>query len=87
VRDTPQGQIVQWPQVGGPLVTWDNGATQFVADLRGGSYAQLTPEFGSTKLFADALVVTYAPTGKSTHPILDSTLIRPSQLPPLPACG
>jgi hypothetical protein len=83
----PQGQYLQWPQVGGPLVTWDNGAAQFVADLRTGSYARLTPEFGTTKLSGDALIVTYAPTGKSANPVLDSTLIRPSQLPALPSCG
>jgi hypothetical protein len=87
VKAALQGQPLQWPQAGGPLVTWDNGAAQFVADLRSGSYAQITPQAGATKLTGDALVVSYAPAGKNEHPVLESTLIRPSQLPALPACG
>jgi hypothetical protein len=82
----PLGQYLQWPQVGGPLVTWDNGTAQYVADLRTGSYAQITPEAGATKLSGDALVVTYAPSGKASHAVLDSTLVRPSRLPALPTC-
>jgi hypothetical protein len=87
VANVPQGQVIQWPQVAGPFVTWDNGSAQFVADLRSGSYAQITPAFGATLLSGDALVVTYAPTSsKGSLSIVDSTLIRPSQLPPLPTC-
>ncbi len=86
IARAPTGQYLQWPRVGGPLVTWDNGLAQYVADLRSGSYAQITPEGGVTLLSRDALVVTYAPSGKSSHGILDSTLIRPSLLPPLASC-
>jgi hypothetical protein len=84
VKADALGEYLQWPQVGGPLVTWDNGSAQFVADLRSGSYAQLTPWAGATLLSGDALVVTYAPASKGT--VVDSTLIRPSQLPALPTC-
>ena len=86
IAQVRQGEYLQWPNVAGPIVTWDNGSAWFVADLRSGSYAQITPESGATTLTGDALVVTYAPTGTKELPMLDSTLIRPSHLPPLPAC-
>jgi hypothetical protein len=86
IAQVRQGEYLQWPNVAGPIVTWDNGSAWFVADLRSGSYAQITPEFGATTLTGDALVVSYAPTGTKELPVLDSTLIRPSHLPQLPAC-
>lgn len=84
---TPSGQNLQWPKVASALVAWDNGAAQLVADLRSGSYAQLTPQAGSTMLAADALLVGYPPAEKAAHPILEWSIVRPSNLPALPRCG
>jgi hypothetical protein len=84
---TASGQNLQWPQVAGDLVAWDNGVAQFVADLRTGSYAQLTQHGGSTMLAADALLVGYPPAEKGAHPVAEASIVRPSTLPPLPRCG
>jgi hypothetical protein len=78
------GEDLQWPKVGGSWVTWDTGKAQFIADLRTGSYAQLTPQYGGTVLSGNGLVVMYAPAGTST--VVDSTLVDLSKLPDLPAC-
>ena len=86
IAQAPTGTHVQWPQVANELVSWDDSMAQFVADLRSGSYAQLTPEAGSVLLKGDAMVVQFAPSEKSDHPVLSSALLRPSQLPPLPTC-
>lgn len=83
----PIGTYLQWPRVAGDIVSWDDGTAMFAADLRSGAYVQLTPQNGLTLLSAGALLVTYAPTGpKSSHAVLDSTLVPLRDLPPLPGC-
>jgi hypothetical protein len=87
IAQAPSGSAIQWPQVARDLVTWDNGAAQFVADLRSGSYAQVTPEFGSILLAKDAMVVAFASAAPAKqHPVLESASLMPSKLPPLPTC-
>jgi hypothetical protein len=87
IAQAPSGKAIQWPQVAHDLVTWANGAAQFVADLRSGSYAQVTPEAGSILLTRDGMVVQFmSATGAKQHPIFESALLMPSKLPPLPTC-
>ncbi|HEY3504168.1 MAG TPA: hypothetical protein VGN37_15465 [Actinocatenispora sp.] len=80
-----EGRNLQWVRVAGDLVTWDDGTAQFGADLRTGSYARLTPRYGYTVADGDALAVGYAPAAKSGGGD-PPTLVRVSDLPPLPAC-
>ncbi|GAA3521674.1 hypothetical protein [Actinocatenispora rupis] len=81
-----EGRNLQWVRVAGDLVTWDDGTAQFGADLRTGSYAQLTPRYGYTVADGDALAVGYAPASK-TDDGAPPTLVRVSDLPPLPGCA
>jgi hypothetical protein len=75
--------LVEWPKVTGDLVTFGDTAAHFVADLRSGSYVQVTPRYGWTDTWGDALLVQYEPTSQA----LTSTLVRASRLRPLPSCA
>jgi hypothetical protein len=87
LEQAPSGSYLQWPHLSGNILTWDNGSAMFVADLRSGSYAQLTPEAGRTLVAGDGLLVSYAATGaRSMHMVQESALVRLHDLPPLPAC-
>ena len=87
LEQAPPGSYLQWPRLSGTIVTWDNGSAMFVADLRSGSYAQLTEEAGRTLVNGDGLLVSYPPTGaRSMHMVQESTLVRLGDLPPLPGC-
>jgi hypothetical protein len=85
---TAPGQtgFVQYPKISRDLVSFDNGAAQFIADLRSGSYAQVTTEWGGVLLGDDVILVQSAPAGGKDRPIWDTRLLRPSQLPHLPTC-
>jgi hypothetical protein len=58
IQQAPSGSYLQWPHISGNIVTWDNGAAMFAADLRAGSYTQLTPEAGYALASGDGLLVT-----------------------------
>jgi hypothetical protein len=60
--------------VAGPWVAWNEPGGRYVADLRSHSFTQIDTSPDGFQIGADALTI-------------DSTLIRPSQLPPLPGCG
>ncbi|WP_203960463.1 hypothetical protein [Actinocatenispora thailandica] len=85
VRHVSTGRNVQWVRAAGPLVTWDDGTAQFAADLRTGAYTKLTPRYGYTEATGDALAVGYAPAAKGGGAAAPS-LVRVSELPPLPSC-
>jgi hypothetical protein len=74
----------EWPYVGGDLVSFGNGA-YFVADLRSGSYAQVTPDAGYIRVVGDALVVEYFSGDKTVTG--STSVVHASQLPPLPKCS
>jgi hypothetical protein len=76
---------IEWPYVGSDLVSFGNTLAYFVADLRSGSYTQVTPQYGYVQTFGDALVVMYYNPDKSaTGP---TSVVRASALPPLPSCA
>jgi hypothetical protein len=79
------GRNIQWVRVAGPLVTWDNGAAQFAADLRSGSYTRLTTAYGYTVAAGDALAVGYPPSGK-TGAAPAPTVVDADTLPALSGC-
>ncbi|MGA8116361.1 MAG: hypothetical protein WCA46_22110, partial [Actinocatenispora sp.] len=82
----PEGRNIQWVRVAGDLVTWDDGSAQFAADLRSGSYTQLTSAYGYTEARGNGLAVGYPPTSKDSS-AAPPTLVRVDELPPLPRCG
>lgn len=70
-------------QVAGDFVGWTTGGARYLADLRSGSYARISSTPGDFQLSAGALVLT-----SGTAPaLLESSLIRPAELPPLPTCA
>jgi hypothetical protein len=75
---------IQWPHVGGDLVTFGDVAAYFVADLRSGSYTQVTPEAGDARALPGGLIVGYY-SGDKTKPG-PSTVVATKNLPALPAC-
>jgi hypothetical protein len=74
---------VEWPKISGDLVAWGDTEARFVADLRSGSYVQITPRFGWTDAWDDVLLVQYAPDAEASAA---STVIRANGLEPLPRC-
>jgi hypothetical protein len=75
---------VEWPYVGGDLVSFGDGP-YFVADLRSGSYTQITPQATYIRIVGDALVVYYFRGDKTV--IGPTSVVHVSQLPPLPKCS
>jgi hypothetical protein len=75
---------IESPTVGGDLVTFGDTKASFVADLRSGSYAQVTPEYGYAWALSGGLIVEYY-TGDKSDPARPS-LVQAAKLPPLPAC-
>jgi hypothetical protein len=74
----------EWPYAGGDLVSFGTSA-YFVADLRSGSYTQVTPDAGYIRIVGDALVVSYFSGDKTIAGT--PSVVRASQLPPLPQCN
>jgi hypothetical protein len=85
VLSVPEGRAIQWVRVAGPLVAWDDGTAQWAADLRTGTYTQLTPRYGYTEAAGDGLGVGYAPDGKAGGAPAP-TVVRATDLPALPSC-
>lgn len=85
VLSVPEGRAIQWVRVAGPLVAWDDGTAQWAADLRTGTYTQLTPKYGYTEAAGDGLGVGYAPDGKAGGAPAP-TVVRATDLPALPRC-
>jgi hypothetical protein len=76
--------LVEWPHVGGDLVSFGDTVAYFVADLRSGSYTQVTPEAGDARALPGGLIVGYY-SGDKTKPG-PSTVVATKNLPALPAC-
>jgi hypothetical protein len=85
VLSVPEGRAIQWVRVAGPLVAWDDGTAQWAADLRTGTYTQLTPRYGYTEAAGDGLGVGYAPDGKAGGAPAP-TVVHATDLPALPPC-
>jgi hypothetical protein len=75
---------IQWPHVGGDLVSFGDTAAYFVADIRGGSYVQVTPQAGDARALPGGLIVQYY-SGDKTKPG-QSSVVGIAKLPALPAC-
>ncbi|MGC9668043.1 hypothetical protein ACNTMW_15990 [Planosporangium sp. 12N6] len=78
------GLNFDWPHVAGDLVTWTDIQAQFAGDLRTGSYTQITPQYGYTKVWGTSLNVGFAPSANGEG---DQVMIDTRTLPPLPTCG
>jgi hypothetical protein len=82
-------EYLQWVNVAGDIITWDNQNAQFALDLRSGSYTQITPEFGSTTAHGGPyLIIGFVPdlsqgkeNARSQKTVIDT------RTPPLPGCG
>jgi hypothetical protein len=72
------------PHVAGQIVSWDDGKAQFALDLRSGTYTQVTPQYGSTGGWGNALAVEYGPQQSGPG---DAAVVDTTALPPLPRCG
>jgi hypothetical protein len=83
-------EYLQFPDIASEIITWSNNNAQFALDLRGGSYTQITPEFGSTTAHGGPyLIIGFAPDlsqGKE-NARSQKTVIDTRTLPPLPGCG
>lgn len=77
--------LVEWPHVGGDLVTFGDTAAYFAADIRGGSYTQVTPEAGDARALPGGLIVQYY-SGDKTKPGQPS-VVGIAKLPALPTCS
>ncbi|SDT41240.1 hypothetical protein [Microlunatus soli] len=73
--------------VGSSFVVWNDGYAQHILDVRSGSYASLTRQWGSTRTGIDSpwLQVGYPPASKGSSPS-PSSYIDTSGLPHLPGC-
>ena len=76
--------LIQWPHVGGDLVSFGDTMAYFVADIRGGSYVQVTPQAGDARALPGGLIVQYY-SGDKTKPGQPSA-VGIAKLPALPAC-
>jgi hypothetical protein len=76
---------VEWPSVSGDLASFIENTTTYVADLRSGSYTRFPPNVSYLRVVGDALVVSYA---TANNRIADTiSVVKASQLPPLPKCN
>jgi hypothetical protein len=73
-------------QVGGPWVGYRTESGLYIFDLRSHSYAQISSQPGGFMLSPDALVLKSESVADGRSTTIGSTLIRPSQLLPLPGC-
>jgi len=79
---------VEWPVVSGPLVGYVADSDAWIADLRTGSRARVTPYWGAPTAAGRSLAITYPESReKASHPALHTVLVDATQLPPLPGCG
>jgi len=76
---------IQWPHVGGDLVSFGDIMAYFVADLRSGSYTQVTSDAGNAWALPSGLIVGYY-SGDKFKPGT-STAVGIGHLPPLAACS
>jgi hypothetical protein len=76
---------VEWPYASGDLANFDENTTTYVADLRSGSYARISPAISYLRVVGDTVVISYATANdRISGPI---SVVRASQLPPLPKCN
>jgi hypothetical protein len=84
-------EAAQWPAVAGDLITWGTAEAKFVADLRTGSQAQVTWQYGVSRAWYDTLMVSQrAPDVGTATPgqrqAEQVSVVRASRLPRLPDC-
>jgi hypothetical protein len=76
---------VEWPYVSGDLADFTENTTTYVADLRSGSYAPISPAVSYLRVVGDTVVISYATANyRIAGPI---SVVRASTLPPLPKCS
>ncbi len=80
IVENPEGNPVTWPKVSGETVSWVDERT-YTADLRSGSYAPMTKQYGGAETWGGLLHIGL-PKSAGTSYHLDT-----SKLPPLPTCG
>jgi hypothetical protein len=89
VTSQDETEYLQWVNVSGDIVAWDNQLAQFALDLRTGGYTQVTPEFGSTTAHGGPyLTIGFAPDrseGKD-RARSEQTVVDTRDLPALPGC-
>lgn len=88
VRTADQGDTMDSLGVSGDVVTWTNTAATFAADLKTGSFTQVTKEYGSALTNGDGVAV-YYPLGdvKAADLTYAAYLLQLSDLTRLPKCG
>jgi hypothetical protein len=77
---------LQWTNVAGEVVTWYDSDSHFAADLRSGSFTQLTPGRGVALTWGDALLVSTGEEAKDGSSRLESSIVPVTALDPLPGC-
>ncbi|MFB7278513.1 hypothetical protein ACFCZV_15490 [Streptomyces hydrogenans] len=86
-----EGEHIDQMEVSGDLISWVGGEAVWAADLRSHSRTKLTPEYGSVVANGEAVLVSYMAGGFTKDPGkqrgTDNYVIKPAELPPLPACG
>ena len=80
VTETEEGNPVTWPKVSGDTVSWVADRT-YTADLRSGSFAPMTKQWGAAEAWGDRFLHIGVPAGSGDGFHLDT-----STLPPLPGC-
>ena len=80
VTETEEGTPVTWPKVSGDTVSWVADRT-YTADLRSGSFAPMTKQWGAAEAWGDRFLHIGVPAGSGDGFHLDT-----STLPPLPGC-
>lgn len=88
VRTADQGDTMDSLGVSGDVVTWTNTTATFAADLKTGSFTQVTKQYGSALTNGDAVAV-YYPLGdvKAADLTYAAYVLRLSDLTRLPKCG
>lgn len=85
IATLPPDEYLEWPEVAGDLVAFvTNDGNAYVADLRHGSYVWLGEEFAFVSLWGDTIMTAYRNQDKAAPARI--TLVRASELPPLPSC-
>jgi hypothetical protein len=74
--------------VSGDVLTWTNSTATFAADLKTGSFTQVTKQYGSALTNGNAVAV-YYPLGDPKSPDLayDAYLVKTSDFSEMPRCA
>ena len=88
VHTADEGDAMDSLGASGDVVTWTDSTATFAADLKTGSFTQVTKQYGSALTNGDAVAV-YYPLGDVKSPDLtyDAYVLRASALTALPKCS